>query len=423
VWKFPDTELFWKNKNAAIIMFMWQWSRFIAQAKEKGITRLMVDISGNGGGSVQLAYNYVRMLFPHLSSDRVCNYYDVPLGRAADAQWNIDMPALDSRLLNQTFLRARFDALMADNASKGHKLWENTWALAFAAHEVSAVQDSVLLQLVDKLQVLKKAPTFELFEELLSMIRNAYPTKDFFAESGMMDPVDGKTFDPLSPDRRREVMKGGHLRNYSALFVASDCIAAFQGENDAAIKSLGESPFTTVRFVGGGFCGSSCDVFTRSAYLLAREQPGFDFKYVTFGGLGGTPEEQKKYLSGTSFPGGAADSTPETGLFQFLKMQLITGYVLAFWLGDHSAIKQLAAYDVAIPSYPIFDGSGQGFPGYTQFAMYYRTLGSRALPGEFLFFPADFALNDFFYGVTDPADLNFSELERMYRAAAKSFQV
>merc|ERR1711879_177772 len=47
------------------------WKELSAAAAARGVSRLLVDVLGNGGGSVELAYSFVRSLFPRLGAREV----------------------------------------------------------------------------------------------------------------------------------------------------------------------------------------------------------------------------------------------------------------------------------------------------------------------------------------------------------------
>ena len=56
------------------------WRELVATTRAQGVTRLLVDLSSNPGGFVDLAYLFVRALHPLRQYVEVCNEYDRPVG-------------------------------------------------------------------------------------------------------------------------------------------------------------------------------------------------------------------------------------------------------------------------------------------------------------------------------------------------------
>ena len=87
-----------------------------------------------------------------------------------------------------------------------------------------------------------------------------------------------------------------------------------------------------------GYCGSSCDTFSRTAWWHARSNPkGPSFKYVTYGGTG-SPK-----ITPTSFQGGNVESNEGlTQLWGYYAMALAASE----WSG---APEVVAAVGVFLP--------------------------------------------------------------------------
>jgi len=364
------------------------------------------------------AYMALRAFFPKLSAQHLFNYYDTAQGPAARAFREIDVDGVVAAVSDATRVQQRFDALTADQ-NYAKKVFTNTKTLVQTALDVGVFNAGEARNLDSILGRLANEPTLARLKEALNAFLGAVPQTNAYVDSKALDPETLKPFSPSDSNMDRELLRGGTRHFFTKLWVSSECQDVCNDKAIPALKNLEnvKVDFTGIRIVSDGLCGSSCDTFSRSLYFAAKNA-GLDVAFVTFGGMGGVAEEQKKWLAGTQFAGGYAMNNAEARVYAGIKKQLIASYVLAFWLGDENVTEQLVNYDSKIPLYPIFMTS-PGLPAFVQNEIYYRALGQYSIPGEFLFFPTDFTLNDFFYQVSD-SPWNVTELKRLYHASIKS---
>jgi len=407
-----------KEVGMAVSQFLEQWLNFTITAKAKGVTRLVIDLVGNGGGLILYAYGALRAFFPHLSVQGICNYYDTVQGQAAKAFREIDIEVVTAAVKNDTLVQERWKHLLLD-LTYTFKLFKNTRALVKAALDLGVLSEKEAAALGKILESLLMNPTPSGIKEMLNAFLAAIPGQDVYCPFGAFDPDTLEKFNRTNSNLERELRRAGKRHSFTKQFYTGECHTIFDPKMVPGLDVLKsvKVPFTSIRIISSGNCGSSCDTFSRSFYFAAKAA-NLDVAFVTYGGLGGPVEEQKRFLTATQFSGGSAMMNAEAGMYQDIKKQLIISYVLAFWLGMEGLTKQLVNYDRQVPVYPVFMND-EGVPAFTQNEIYYRALGKESFPGEFLFFPTDFTLNDFFYNVIKtPWDI--SELKRLYHASVKS---
>jgi len=97
-----------------------------------------------------------------------------------------------------------------------------------------------------------------------------------------------------------KLQQGSSLHEYTAPYVSP---------GDAKKQLVPLHNLTDILFVTGGYCGSSCDTFSRSTWAAAKLHSQRSVRFVTWGGLGGSAAQAKQTLTATSFQGGSIDSS------------------------------------------------------------------------------------------------------------------
>ena len=399
------------------------WKELVYTARERNVRRLLIDVSGNAGGFVDLAYLLVRALYPHLQFDQLCNMYDRPVGSLYEA-W---------KMVNTTPL-ARFmdDAAAIDQRLRQMTPHEQSAMKTVLQKITKACMEMDVLDMDDVLQIQSAIDSLDTGDvdeeslrgtlEVLTASAESFGNPFSLYLSGYSE--NGTSFDPFKS--LRSAARGGKSRvTLTDFFRIEDCVIAYTQQYVDALKGV-EHPFTNVLFVSDGLCGSSCDTFSRTAYLISkqnehqhRQEKGMTINYVTFGGLGGTFEDAQSTLSATSFPGGNLMTAAMAQVYNPIYSAAALGYLAAEWAGLGPMKSQLAHFRTFVPQYPYY---WNNLPQYPQSEMYQNVLGEHSLPSEFYFFPTDFYLPDWYDGVVGkPHEWNESELRRLYRDAAKAF--
>ncbi|CAJ1413979.1 unnamed protein product [Effrenium voratum] len=396
------------------------WKEFLQEAESHQVTKLLVDVSGNAGGFVDLAYLFVRALFPLLEFPVLCNEYDRPVGSLFEAWRKVNITPLVSFLKSPGASAARVKNLTSAKQRELEALLHGV-TRACIALDVLSYDDFMLVQeAVDTLELGEMdADTLQQTVKVLS--ESAASFGNPFTLYLTAFSAEGQVFNPFEETRFRR--RGGQENvELSALFHVEDCVAVYTKQFVDALAGV-KNPFKDILFLSDGLCGSSCDTAARTAYMLSQqlavEEGTPKVRFAAFGGLGGTAAEARRTLSATSFPGGNVMSSAMGLLYNPVFSVAALGYLAALWAGLESMQTQLANFQRLVPQYPYY---WEKLPKYPQSEMYQKALGQHSLPAEYYFFPTDFVLPDWYRGIDGmPNRWNESELARLHWDALGAF--
>ena len=398
------------------------WKELVYSARERHVSRLLIDVSGNAGGYVDLAYLLVRALYPTLEFAQLCNSYDRPVGSLYEAWQKVNNTPLASFLDNDVAIQKRLKEMTpAEQTSMKTVLQKIT----------KACMEMDVLDMDDVMQIqsaIDSLDTGELDEESLQgtlevLSSSAESFGNPFSLYLYGYAVNGTPFDPFKS--LRSVQRGGKPDvKLTEFFRIEDCVMAYTQQFVDAFEGV-QHPFTNVLFVSDGLCGSSCDTFSRTAYMISkqkehRHEATMQINFVTFGGLGESLDNARRTLSATSFPGGNLMTSAMAQVYNPIYSAAALGYLAAEWAGLGTMKSQLAHFRTFVPQYPFY---WNNLPQYPQSEMYQNSLGDQALPAEFYFFPTDIYLPEWYANVVgEPHEWNETELRRLHLDAAKAFQ-
>ncbi|CAK0816833.1 unnamed protein product [Prorocentrum cordatum] len=163
-----------------------EWGKFVTEAQIRGVTRLLVDVVGNGGGKVTLAYDFVQMMMPELTYRQTCGSVQRPIPRAYNLWSKINKLPVEQFLsseLGSGFQADRRAALEAD-PDDAEAVLNNIRALLRAMESFGqplANITSILAELAPGHVTWEAAWTG--FESLVSMYKNGQCANPFFDDS------------------------------------------------------------------------------------------------------------------------------------------------------------------------------------------------------------------------------------------------
>lgn len=438
--------------------YITKWNYLLDMAAEVNATRLLYDITGNGGGDVPTGYLAVACLYPFLSQNvsvlpgpdpnAWTNPYTRPVGPSATTLVSEGLlpftgsstpgsvfETIDQLLANQSFLAERAEYLTANPGGVTDALVNGTLAL-LEATEI----------LVNGTTGLSK-DFLPLIQEGIAQVQEVLVTQNYTVENlnNMFDIIlqmidntgDGQdgTFSSLSSisavfnDRQYIYIESGWTQNMRGGVNATETESIYIFFNSyfedwatqnqdpalaAGIQRLMNStgpPFTSILAVGDGKCGSTCDTFSGTAWELSKT---FDelppFRYVTFGG-NGDPDA----IYGTSFPGGNVNDNDILTPAWVYTGAMAVGQA---WLNVSEVTDAILPL---LSAFPMYSAYATNVLGSTQSQMYARYLGGiDGLPKEYLAIPTDFYIANWWSGAVDLAS---PYLPDIYEAAYAYFDV
>lgn len=414
------------------------WNEFTAEAERLGVTRMMFDVFGNGGGLTLMAQLTIKMFFPTLSYGELCgaSEYDKRAGPAFDAYKSIDTAAASAFVADTAAMDRRNNELQnnATELARVDRLFEQL-AAAFDLYDAT-VKNKDSKAAAEKIYKVAQAyldsnpKTPELLQAALNKL--LVPEK----EDAWLNPFNAGGVDPQKisqgpinvwsqPMVNRK--RGGIVGKYTARYLATACNSLFTDRKDDVAEI--SNPFKNIVILTDGHCGSSCDTATSTAYALAKyssagRATGVKIDFATFGGLGGTAANAKKTLSATSFPGGSVeDGVGSDDIYPaYIHALLQTGGAVLAGQEKSSFGSQILQFLTKL-GLPQFYATNTSNPRFTAEEIYEGYIGVLPLPSEYYFRPTDFYLPTFYAGVSggDPTSWTETELARAYADASQIF--
>jgi hypothetical protein len=455
--------------NTFVIDFMSDllpaWSTLIQWAEGNKTDSLVIDLLGNGGGSVNTAYAFVVSLFNPAPDTTYpfFNQYDRRVGPAGqfflkDGFYLSNIQStLESLAANKTWIQERIVALNSNSSIVPSLINDTTRVIqavdilisenvratpCFPLNSKSEMycarlwNSAILPQLIDRLGSFKNATAVDetALYNFISALSDAAVQFLPFSQNAPLSS-DGVSGSLYNASTFRTVRRGGVDGTYTSPYYL-ETFQSFLGQTYNK-STLPQSPFKQVIAITDGSCGSSCDKFSRTSWLAAQNKAtptAPSFKYYTIGGTGNAED-----ISPTSFPGGniyggpivspsgddlGPGGDPLSPAWAFYGLARET----ATWLGDLSILSLIDKIPDVLPFYPAF-ASGDGLPEITESEIYYSGLspGSNPqsnLPGEYLLFKPDY-YDPSFYIDTGFATLDNphggSDLPDLYEAVSQKF--
>jgi len=399
-----------ENKSRYVLgMIREKWISFTKEAEARGITRLMVDMVGNGGGWTTAAFDFVRWMLPEVKYKDTCGHVKRPVPFIADAWSRIDTLKLLQFQTIDGLQQTRIKELI-DNSTAAELVTKRFEAIMRGLVQLGAMGNEIASN--NKLQ-----EVWQMFSNASAPARkfgiamNVTMTK--YKSLGCSSPFtagEGAEQWELAYKYSRPETRGTRSRNMSATVL--DCP---DYESDRLTN-----PFDDIIFVSDGLCGSSCYLASGQTWAVSRAHSNRSVRMATYGGVGGSIHEAKRSLSATSFPGGNVYNEGAAMLNTALTC-VFANLNIANLMGDDDLLSQFAGIfdqiSAHIPSY------SNGMPMFSQSEVHQRAFGPNSPPAEYVFVPTDLYIPAWFHDMDggDSCKWNKTNLDVLYQVAAQGF--
>ncbi|CAK0851355.1 unnamed protein product, partial [Prorocentrum cordatum] len=388
-----------------------EWAKFVQEARSRGVTRLLVDFVGNGGGAVWLAYQFVQMMMPELEYKQTCGSLNRPIPEAYNLWSKINPLPIEQFISPELGPGLQADRRAELEADPAKAVLNSVRALLNAVKEFGLLEEVGLANITSILGVLASADvTWESGWESVQSLQPLYADlcPNPFISGG--NPQYSTAY-----QHPRPAQSGKYTRNFTArVYVCPKTTAGLGG--------IIAHPFEDIVFVSDGTCGSSCYMAAQTTWAAARAWSNRSVRFVTWGGVGGSADENKKTLSPTAFPGGNVYKNGAVMVRSILSCLLVQ-LSLAFTVGSDELVSQLIdVWNEMTSMVPLYSATEP--PYFTQSQVYQPAFGKNAPPGEYVFTPTDLVLPAWFSGVagSDASRWNVTQLDAMHQMAAQAFE-
>jgi hypothetical protein len=372
-------------------LFDESWAALVKEASAQNVTRLLVDWVGNGGGDVDLAWDFVRWMMPEVSFPEIMGENDRPMGDAFEKYREMNLLPLIMFGEIEAWKNDRAQQVRSD-PDRLQNLTVNILKLLQVAKDLDLLDEA---ELEDTAQLIRSGQIKATFDHLSNQIRHLDPFRTNLEFDAYQYP--------------QKVQRGRQFKTFTAKYVV------YPLSNRSH-----RNPFTDTLFLSDGLCGSSCYIAAGTSYVLARKYRK-SIRMISFGGVGGSTEYARKTLSATSFPGGNVENDGVNEVFKPILKWSMLAASLANLAGLDDMLPVLGNFVEYIIS--IVPYWANQLPGFTQSEMFQPSIGKDALPAEYIFMPIDIYLPQWYYNVggTRPT-WDSAALANMHQAAAEAFQ-
>jgi len=356
---------------------IWQgWNDLTNSAADAGVTRLIVDIIGNGGGNVDLGYALASFMYPDAQWADFSNTYDMVYSEAMDVYWNEVQPfftsglsdALGGTYSNATMLANEDPTMLVSKLNKtvgflGALAEVNGDSSVSSAYETTKLI-LMSVQLRDPVSISVEEMTL-LLNTITGLAGGSSPGQlNYFTFTGSSVPV------PV------ELQRGGVTANYTSQFVFLQP-NAFELSHIRNMEM--EHPYQFNQYIvlaDGNLVGSTANTFMTTVNEYSKSNPDPNLRLVSYGGSGKREDSAVSQFSG-GFVGFADLSTLYVPDFLLI--------ILASWFDGTPAGGKvdeiLAAYDTTIPNPSYYNFMAPRFP---VSEIYSAKTGQNSIPLEYV---------------------------------------
>lgn len=364
-----------------------------------GVDKLIIDLVGNGGGTINTGMSLAQCLYPKADPAIIFgNLYDRRLGPGM--KYALDN-GLDFTTFNATFFQlignttwiAQRKAELQDSPTL-NKLAQLTLAVQDAIQVLYNISGSAFEQLPNGTVISTKA---QAWQETIAPIRanlTAFLAGEMKLEekmvvdmlttlntySSMVNPYKGQAALMEAYKDYVALKRGGATGHYTKKITFAEMFGV------PNLGDLKEHPFKQITAVTDGLCGSTCDTFSKTAYFYSKTHPKAPtFKFLSYGGTG-----ERLDLNPTSFAGGDVETINYEEAWTYLGAV----YALAQWLGEADLIEAASGFGDHLP---VAAFGNSEFGGYTQSEVYQLAMGDKSPPMEFVNMPTDMYIKEWYY--------------------------
>ena len=372
------------------------WKKIVEVATKENTTKLLIDIVGNGGGTVDTAYFLALALYPDMKFEDWINFYNFRVSENLDTILSVyPLFSETSELLDSN--TKEYVSFLNNNPEIGAKSLKTVSNILKAIDIVlQGIQTRVSLNEKGLKQLQTAASSLAAASTMLSegdQIDFENSALDVFGDAlDLFEAAFTKT--SRNNTNLREIIQGGSLVNVTEFYTWSDEEKFENLKKTAVVQNL---PFESYVLLSDGLSGSSASIFENNVRSYAKKNAGnvTPAVGVSFGCAG-----EKETCPLTQYAGGSiADSRYFLG-DAYLEAAVYLGLysmILPFVndtskrsiQGNETLVEFKNGVDkllLALPQPPI--GAAQ-FPEYTV-EMYYNNLMSpETLPAEYFNIPPD----------------------------------
>lgn len=460
-WVQPGEYAVWKLESFDFYpeVYVEAWRHLVNMSKEGGVTNLLLDVTSNGGGIVQTAWYGDKALYPGIAPNKVdsilgpaaqyliANGLDIyeqnqsTMSFVSNSTWvDMHIAALNNnRTAIQNLVKESFDILQfmstVFNESSRNQFLQGCGFDLLDCRVVWNYMDQATTEIREDVLAIASngsALTVPMFKDIVKILLESLRLVTPFGPAGY-DPlqalVTSDGLPGLTPMAPVYHVRGGINGTYTPTWEPTND-ARYQSFLALRAKEFGINasgldpknvlwdagvpgfeapihPFKKIIAVGNGMCGSSCDQFTRTAWLYSLTHPeAATFRFVTFGGTG-----KKEDISPTEF--GAGNVINNDYVTQGLAYFALSS-ILALWTGQDKLEALLVQSWEKMPLYPF---GNTLTPTYSQTEIYQHELGPNSLPWEYYLVPTDYYIKKWYTNTF----LSGSGLPQLYSDAAKFF--
>lgn len=433
VWKIPTFE--YPEDAPLQIEF---WNAMVEEAEEQGISKLLIDISDNGGGFILNAYRDLAMLYPNASPDTYIHEFNVritPSMIALDDAYEYFKDLMDALLQDNATISALNDvddakindALEVVEAISGLSVKSFNQAdslLSIDAWYTSSIDD--VANIVDDLDILQSGvASFDeqnILEFLQSLENSIIPP--IFCTENPGECEKGWVTTQNQGGTRVLVSKPERAGETTDEFLDSFVdISIFNGSGDSVKKSPFES---IVLLSNAAIVGSAANMFESGLRHVSRFSGDVPVTTVSMGCFGNASE---------------CDMTSFQGIVQQGDGQLANSYLIYLSLAllenildllPRDTLGQLGITEANVSTYKNLTQQykdslvpppslTQSLPQYNAYPIYSLDLGNTSIPQEYFARPADAYLAIW----TPPGGMSLdsgNSLPEVYSEAVQFFQ-
>ncbi|CAB9503284.1 expressed unknown protein [Seminavis robusta] len=387
------------------------WSNFTAAAKENGVTKAMIDISGNGGGVITSGYQLAVSLFPFAPYKVFERQFDVTYNSVMLAYNDTVSPVMDSlklevNLLTDTQLEAYIEASPTSTGELVSSMIESL--LGFCCNDILLETCQNLQRCFPLFDLSVSAQTMNQFPSAPQMRSFLQQLTEAFDEYNPFNVLQTLQRGFVDPNKIHKVVRGGQVVNLTNQFT----ILEEQLYYEAAAQAFqNDFFFDEVVIVSDGAAGSTACIFSSMVMQLWKNRDAWEGREVPITTItyGGTKEPSDTTVAG--FP--ASVQQVNIG-YPIITSGLL--YMLEFLLPPALSVLLTnvnSYYQSLLPVPPYF---AESLPQMPVFNYYSNFMQPGAIPLQFVKIVADKHLPQIF---NHNSLASTSGLETLYEEAAK----
>lgn len=383
------------------------WDTIVAASQTAGLDRLIVDISSNGGGVIDLGMMLAQCMYPEVSLENFLNPYD--------QVYNEPMSIWAERAL--PFFEKLLKAPRAEIVSIAKSLTQTQIQSIVNVCEAVVGLDgnsSVTVALHHAAQRFAANSTVANFEEVVEIyhyiVRSHNPWTVAAGYSTFSSKVcDGRPVCNYSEVKRKEFIRGGVKANFTETFYMYD-----RTKYDAVHAIVNRSYFKEYVLLSNGASGSTANTFQTTVGGIAANGVRGATASLSQVSYGGTRDPRDTPL--TQFAGGSVSHPVVSGQYVALGALYMGTIIFNSTKYEAQMTELFLAMEAALPEVPYYLNDWSGMP-VTEIYNKFMTPG--AMPLEYVDMPPQYHIGQIY---TQTKFRNYAgQLPELYGNASQFF--